>query len=175
METTEIIAKILLGKASDEEMRKLDAWLEEKKSHRKTYERLLEDRSLSNRMAIMETIDKDKGWKLLMRRIGKSEQQGKPSVAILSLIAKIAAAVLIVVAIGWAVFQRDNRPISQHLSAEVENAIIRSEQIGKTGANVKVKKRSADGWNTTRTVRLSSNAALASLLDESVDADAECE
>ena len=106
METTEIIAKILLGKASDEEMRKLDAWLEEKKSHRKTYERLLEDRSLSNRMAIMETIDKDKGWKLLMRRIDKSEQQGKPSVAILSLIAKIAAAVLIVVAIGWAVFQR---------------------------------------------------------------------
>ena len=30
METTDIIAKILLGKASDEEMRKLDAWLEEK-------------------------------------------------------------------------------------------------------------------------------------------------
>ena len=175
MDISDIIAKKLLGKANDDEIQKLDVWLADNINHRRIYSRLLEDRSLSNRMEIMETIDKDKRWKLLKKRIDESSGKSHSSLAVFSLIAKVAAVILIVVAIGWAVFQRDNRPISQHLSAEVENAIIRSEQIGKTGANVKVKKRSADGWNTTRTVRLSSNAALASLLDESVDADAECE
>lgn len=82
--------------------------------------------------------------------------------------AKVAAVILIVVAIGWAVFPKDNRHIPHNLTAEVENAIQRSEQIGKTKAKITVKNPSADEQATARTIKLSSNAALASLLDEMV-------
>lgn len=175
MEISEIIAKRLLGNACDEEKRKLDTWLDANEGHRVLFERLLEDDSFANRMDIMGTIDKDKGWKRLRKRIDMSGSEVDTRVAIISLIAKVAAVILIVVAIGWAVFPKDNRPIPHNLTAEVENAIQRSEQIGKTKAKITVKNPSADEQATARTIKLSSNAALASLLDDIAEKDAECE
>ena len=175
MDISDIIAKKLLGKANDDEIQKLDVWLADNINHRRIYSRLLEDRSLSNRMEIMETIDKDKRWKLLKKRIDESSGKSHSSLAVFSLIAKVAAVILIVVAIGCAVFPRDNRPIAPEVSAEVVNAIHRSEQVGKMEANITVKNKDAGGWTATRRVKLSANATLASILDNAIGYDAECE
>ena len=124
MEISEIIAKRLLGNACDEEKRKLDTWLDANEGHRVLFERLLEDDSFANRMDIMGTIDKDKGWKRLRKRIDMSGSEVDTRVAFISLIAKVAAVILIVVAIGWAVFPKDNRPIPHNLTAEVDSLIV---------------------------------------------------
>ena len=124
MDISEIIAKRLLGKACDEEIRKLDTWLDANEGHRVLFERLLEDDSFANRMDIMGTIDKDKGWKRLRKRIDMSGSEVDTRVAFISLIAKVAAVILIVVAIGWAVFPKDNRPIPHNLTAEVDSLIV---------------------------------------------------
>ncbi len=174
MDITDIIAKKLLGKATDNEISKLNAWLDSKASHRLRYERLLNDGSLHSRMDIMNRIEKDKGWKQLKRRIDKSSGNTRYT-SDLSIIARVAAVVLIVVAVGWAVFPKDDRPVHPQMSEEVANAIHKSELTGKTAATVMVRHKASGGWTTTRNVKLSSNAALASLLDNTVDTDAECE
>lgn len=175
MDITDIIAKSLLGRASDEEMHELDAWLNSRTSRRRVYERLLEDTSLSKRINIMNTIDGNRRWRQLKNRIDKSSHENRSPVVVLSYIAKIAAVILIVVAIGWAVFPKDKRPIAPQVSAEVVDAIHRSVQAGKMEANITVKNKDAGGWTATRTVKLSANAALASLLDNAMGSGAECE
>lgn len=175
MDITDIIAKSLLGRASDEEMHELDAWLNSRTSRRRVYERLLEDTSLSKRINIMDTIDGNRRWRQLKNRIDKSSHENRSPVVVLSYIAKIAAVILIVVAIGWAVFPKDKRPIAPQVSAEVVDAIHRSVQAGKMEANITVKNKDAGGWTATRTVKLSANAALASLLDNAMGSGAECE
>lgn len=175
MDITDIIAKSLLGRASDEEMHELDAWLNSRTSRRRVYERLLEDTSLSKRINIMNTIDGNRRWRQLKNRIDKSSHENRSPVVVLSYIAKIAAVILIVVAIGWAVFPKDKRPIAPQVSAEVVDAIHRSVQAGKMEANITVKNKDAGGWTAPRTVKLSANAALASLLDNAMGSGAECE
>lgn len=175
MDITDIIAKSLLGRASDEEMHELDAWLNSRMSRRRVYERLLEDTSLSKRINIMDTIDGNRRWRQLKNRIDKSSHENRSPVVVLSYIAKIAAVILIVVAIGWAVFPKDKRPIAPQVSAEVVDAIHRSGQAGKMEANITVKNKVAGGWTAPRTVKLSANAALASLLDNAMGSGAECE
>ena len=89
MDITDIIAKSLLGRASDEEMHELDAWLNSRTSRRRVYERLLEDTSLSKRIDIMDTIDGNRRWRQLKNRIDKSSHENRSPVVVLSYLSLI--------------------------------------------------------------------------------------
>lgn len=134
-DTYDMLQRSLLGTITDDEQRRLDAWLSENDRHRQAYERLMDADDLTDTYNIYKGTDARKAWKDFERRIGRERFSARLMLKPVAVAAAIAAVVMLVVQV---VPQKPN-PVAPELSPEMTATITRAEQSRATEATLTIK------------------------------------
>ena len=101
----DLIAKYFANECTDNEIKKLDQWIEQSAEHKNIFNQLKTDQELINRNRAMERVNVDSAWNQLKSRIeaeGHVEQEEKKNKTIsLNRILKYAAMIVIVAGLGF--------------------------------------------------------------------------
>lgn len=106
----DLLVKHLLGETNAQEDKYVQDWLEEAAENKKHFEQLKLIWNSSEKLIAETTLDENDAWERLQQRITNEEASKKKSIAFRPSYIRIAAGLLLLIAVGWSYFTWNRSP-----------------------------------------------------------------